>query len=357
MGRRYLPENIYRALDANLNRAAEGLRVLEDAVRFVLNDAPLTDRLKNLRHSLLAQINHIPGKEKLIISRDSERDVGARIAEQSREEFEDLLVANFRRVQEAVRSLEEFVKLISPTRAEKFRQLRFQTYTVEKVIKTKMNKQPRDYSLYAITESSLPFNELLDKVNEAVKSGISALQLREKGISSRDFLKRALRIREIVPPGVLFMVNDRVDIARGSDADGVHLGQDDLPISLAREIMGDDKLIGVSTHNLEEAKEAQAQGADYIGIGPVFSTTTKLDTHKSVGSEFISYIKGKVGVPVVAIGGINQDNIRSVLEAGADGVAIVSAIFKQDDVGEAVKTLREIIDEFDKSKAGNTYKK
>lgn len=203
-----------------------------------------------------------------------------------------------------------------------------------------------NYTLYAITGPSLKEEELLSKITQAIKGGVTAVQLREKNLSSREFLSRATHMQKIIPPPVAFIINDRIDIALACNADGVHLGQDDIPLSLARRILGEDKIIGASTHNMEQAKTAEAEGADYLGIGPVFSTSTKPDALNPVGCEAVSHIKKGVKIPVVAIGGISPQNIREVLKAGADGVAVVSAIFAQEDVLEATRRLSGIIREY-----------
>ena len=338
-------ERIYRIIDANLNRAAEGLRVLEDAVRFCMDEQDLTRELKDLRHLLLKEVNHLPEKERLIASRLSLQDVGAKLKEEPREKIEELINANFRRVEEAERSLEEYGKLILPSWGERFRRFRFRTYDLEKKIRAKLKKKV-DYTLYAITESSLPEEDLLSRVKQIVKGGATCLQLREKNISSREFLNRAIQLRKVIPSDVSFIVNDRVDIAVICGADGVHLGQDDIPLPSARKIMGEDKIIGVSTHNLEQAKKAEAEGADYIGVGPVFSTSTKPDALHPVGCEMIRCIKKEVKIPVVAIGGICPENLKEVLEAGADGVAVISAIFARRDILKATQNLIKLIKEF-----------
>jgi len=341
----FVRDKVYRIIDANLNRAAEGLRVLEDTVRFIMDDKKLTEKLKNLRHSLLKEIQALPEKDRLIASRCSAEDVGARLKEESRRGVEQLITANFRRVEEAERTLEEYGKLISLSWGEKFRQLRFQTYGLEKEIKIKWKKMV-DYSLYVVTESSLKREELIEKVAQVVKGKASMIQLREKELSSREFLARALELKRIIPSYIPFIINDRIDIALACNASGVHLGQGDLPLSSARKILGEDRIIGISTHTLEEAKEAEREGADYIGIGPIFATSTKKDIPPPLGTEIISRIKKEIKIPVVAIGGISQDNISQVLQAGADGVAIVSAIFSQDNILEATKALRKIIRKF-----------
>jgi len=338
-------KKFYRILDVNFNRAGEGLRVIEDAVRFLLNDTSLTQQVRGLRHSLLEKVNQISDKEKLIAYRNPQKDVGLKLKEGPRRKLEDLITANFKRVQEAERSLEEYGKLISQIWAQEVKNLRFQTYTLEKKVKIKLRKR-WNFSLYVITDPFLiKKEELIKKVKEAIESGATVIQLREKKSSSLVFLKKALALKKIIPPEVLFIVNDRADIAFGARADGVHLGQEDLPIFLAREILGDDEIIGLSTRSVEEAKRAEKDGADYIAIGPIFPTSTKPDAGSSLGVKIISQIKKEVNIPVIAIGGINKENVREVLASGADGVALISAIFKERNVGLATKEFRQIIDE------------
>ncbi len=329
--------------------------MIEETVRFILDDKNLTLKLKNLRHSILNQLNLLPQKNELIFSRFSEKDVGARLKDEPRKSVEDLLNANFRRVQEAERALEEYGKLISSFWGERFRDLRFQTYLLEKEVRSKWKKKI-DYSLYLITPSSLPEEELLRKVQQAVEAGASVVQLREKDIPDREFLSRALVIKKILPPHVGLIINDRVDIALACEAQGVHLGQDDLSVNFARKLMGEGKIIGKSTHSLQQAEKAQEEGADYIGIGPIFPTSTKKLVYSPLGPEIISMVKKKLEIPVVAIGGISEANIHQVLAAGADGIAVISAVFSRDDVYQAVKSLREKMDSFKKD-VGSPYPK
>jgi len=338
-------KKFYRILDANFNRAGEGLRVIEDVVRFLLNDSSLTQQIRNLRHCLLKKVDQLPDKEKLITYRNSQKDVGSKLKEESRGKLENLITANFKRVEEAQRSLEECGKLIFPGWGEEFKNFRFQTYILEKKVKMKLRKR-WDFSLYAITDPFLIKEEELEKkVKEVIEAGATTIQLREKKSSSLVFLKKALELKKIIPPEVLFIVNDRADIALGARADGVHLGQEDLPISHAREILGDDGIIGMSIHSVREAKEAEKQGADYIAIGPIFPTSTKPTTGPSLGVKVISKVKKEVKIPVVAIGGISKENVREILASGADGVALVSAIFKGRNAGSPTREFRQIIDE------------
>ncbi len=334
-------DKIYRVIDVNLNRAAEGLRVLEDVVRFCMDHEDLTRKLKNLRHLLVKEAHDLPGKEKLIISRSSLQDVGSELKETSRKKIEELIEANFKRVEEAQRCLEEYGKLILPSWGEKYRRLRFQTYTLEKKVKMSFRKKI-DFSLYAITGSSQPEEELISKVNQMIKGGVTVLQLREKTLSSKEFLNRALKLRKIIPPRISFIINDRIDIALACGAEGVHLGQDDIPLSIARKIMGESKIIGISTHSFKQAIEAKAEGADYIGIGPVFSTPTKPGVCP-VGLEIVSRIKKEIKIPLVAIGGISKENAKKVLETGTDGIAVVTAIFGSKDVFTATENLLKIV--------------
>jgi len=178
-----------------------------------------------------------------------------------------------------------------------------------------------------------------------ISGGATVIQVREKASSTLSFLNRAIKMRKIIGKKAFFIVNDRVDIAIASGADGVHLGQEDLPIAFARKIMGEDKIIGISTHSIEQAQKAEKEGADYVAVGPIFSTQTKPNSGPPKGVEIISEVKRKVNIPVVAIGGINRENVGEVIRAGADGVAVISAVFKEKDVGLATCQLYEEIQE------------
>jgi len=340
-------KSIYRIMDVNVNRACEGLRVIEDGVRFILNNYSLTKEVKELRHCIIKAVKESSqiNQAKLIVSRYIERDVGVKIKEDKQKKFEEMIEANFRRVEEAERSMEEFGKLFSPALGEKFKQLRFRTYSLEKKVRMRLKKR-YNLTLYIITDSHLIGEEDFEqKIKEVVSNGANVVQLREKNIPLTPFLKRAIRIRKIIPfKKSLFIVNDRVDIAVASQADGVHLGQEDFPLKDARKILGEDKIIGISTHSLKEAIEAEKEGADYIAIGPIFPTSTKANAGLPRGTEIISQIKEAVNIPVVAIGGINEGNVERVLRAGADGVAVISAIFKEKDAGLATRNFYKKIE-------------
>jgi len=187
----------------------------------------------------------------------------------------------------------------------------------------------------------------IDIARAALEGGADAIQLRAKDLGGRDMLELSLRIREMVDKsgrGCLFVVNDRVDVALAAGADGVHLGQDDLPAVEARTLIAEDIILGISAMTPEMAEKAQAEGADYLGVGPAFPTPTKPDAGIVIGVEGIRNIKQAVDVPVVAIGGINQDNAGQVMEAGVDGIAVISAVATAENMLDAVLRLRRCVD-------------
>ncbi|BCJ85776.1 thiamine phosphate synthase [Effusibacillus dendaii] len=203
-----------------------------------------------------------------------------------------------------------------------------------------------DSRLYLITGTDFLKNRsLLDTVAAAIEGGADCVQLREKNASSRQLLQMAIDLRKLTAKyNVPLIVNDRVDIALAADADGVHLGQDDLPIDIARKMLGPNKIIGISTHNVEEAIEAERAGASYIGVGPFKPTSTKTDTQPVVGLAGIRQIRQAVSLPIVAIGGIQQPDVSDIIQSGANGVAVISAIMAADDVLAAASGIRAAVD-------------
>lgn len=201
------------------------------------------------------------------------------------------------------------------------------------------------FDLYVVTDSGLSNGrEDCDIARLAYEGGADVVQLRMKHADGKEMLEQALRIRAVADEMCrFFIVNDRVDIAMASGADGVHLGQSDMPADVARELMGDDAIIGVSVDTVEEAVIAQSMGADYLGVGSIFRTSTKPDAEQAIGLGPIMEIRDAVDIPIVAIGGINRGNIQDVIRAGADSAAVVSAVVAQDDVREAAHELRDLI--------------
>ncbi len=200
-----------------------------------------------------------------------------------------------------------------------------------------------DFSLYVLTDHGLSRGRSnAEVVEEAIAGGADVIQLRDKGYTAKQLLEEALKLRRITrESGVPFIINDRVDVALAVEADGVHLGQDDFSIAWARRLLGKDRIIGISTHNVEEAVQAEKDGADYISIGSAFPTTTKPDARPISGLELITGIKENVNIPVVAIGGINLENAAQVGMAGADCIAVISAVVSAVDIKEAATKLRE----------------
>lgn len=199
-----------------------------------------------------------------------------------------------------------------------------------------------DVRLYLVTDRGLSRGRSHEYiVEEAVKGGVTMVQLREKDVSTREFYHLAKRLREIlVPKGIPLIINDRLDIALAIDADGLHIGQSDLPYEEARRILGMDKIIGLSVENLDQARDANKLDVDYIGLSPVFATPTKTDTSKPLGLEGVEQISRITRHKTVGIGGINQKNAGDIIRSGADGIAVVSAIVASDDPAKAAAELK-----------------
>ncbi len=202
----------------------------------------------------------------------------------------------------------------------------------------------KDLKMYLITDSNiLEGRDFYKCIEDGLKAGTTMLQLREKDVDGGEFLEKALKLRELTRKyGVKFIINDRIDIALLCDADGVHVGQSDIDAKSARKLIGEDKILGVSARTLEEAQKAKEDGADYLGVGTMFSTSTKLDA-KSVSFETLEEIQKKVNLPFVVIGGINLGNVGKLKPFNPDGYAIISAILKEQDIYAEVKKWLEVI--------------
>jgi thiamine-phosphate pyrophosphorylase len=210
-----------------------------------------------------------------------------------------------------------------------------------------MDESMIDYSLYLVTDRSLSKGRTNREIVEAaVAGGVTCVQLREKHCGTREFIHEALALRPLLRDhNIPLIINDRLDVALAVAADGVHLGQSDMPIAMARKIAGRSLLIGISAESADDALKAEQEGADYIGISPVFSTPTKIDAAPPLGLGGVSKIGGLVDIPLVGIGGINLDNAASVIGAGADGVAVVSAIVSAEDPTYATSMLKTLVDQ------------
>jgi thiamine-phosphate pyrophosphorylase len=339
-------------IDANLNRSSEGLRVLEDIARFLLNDAELSHRCRTLRHDL-ARVTKSLGAE-LLSHRDSEHDVGGHYSKKKGQTMEppslrsllDLVTANAKRVEESLRVIEELAKLPdlnSMLNSASFEQTRFALYALERDLISRISRQDkvnRMAGLYVIVDRQfLPGRDELDIATQIIEGGAKTIQLRDKQSNKRELLIVAGKLKELCSQaGVIFIINDYLDLALAVDADGLHIGQEDLPLPAVRRQLPIDRIVGCSVTTVSQAKRSQDEGADYIAVGSIFPTTTKKEA-TVVGVDMLREIKRTVSTPVVAIGGINRHNIAEVITAGADAVAVISAVLGEKDVKRAVQKL------------------
>lgn len=337
--------DIARLLDASANRAREAFRVLEDHARFVLDDSFLSRQFKELRHDLTRAMNEY-GPPGLLESRDTIGDVGTAIStegEYRRESLRDVIVAAGKRLGESLRSLEEYGKIIRPLLGERVEAIRYRFYTLEKVLW--IRNKPRDALaasyLYILVSGSGCVSSLEWTIEQAALGGAGVVQLREKHLNDRQLLERARDVRRWTrKAGVLFIMNDRADIARLVEADGVHLGQDDFPVREARRLLGPHAIIGVSTHNTYQVQQAILNGADYLGVGPTFPSGTKHFDHFP-GLDFVRCATKMTSLPIFVLGGIDTTNIRQAVLSGAKRVAVAHAVAGADDPRAAAKSLLE----------------
>ena len=333
-----------RVVDANLNRAREALRVLEDYVRFVLDDRFLTEEVKGLRHDLAAAGERLP-PGLLLAARETQRDVGTSVSaagEYDRGSARQVAAVNLKRLQEALRSLEEFGKLFAGDFGRVFESARYRTYTLERAVVTGARSREvlADARVYVLLTGSGCVASFDRTIERAAAGGASVFQLREKALPDRELLQRAREVRRWTrKAGAVFIVNDRPDIARLAEADGVHLGQDDLPVREARRVVGPDALIGVSTHSVEQVRRAVLDGADYIGVGPTFPSHTKA-FDQFPGLEFVRAAAAETSLPAFVLGGVGPENIVPVVAAGGRRVAVGAAICRADDPEPVARVLR-----------------
>lgn len=336
-----------RVIDAAANRAREGLRVVEDYVRFGLDDGHLTERLKRLRHELATAIAPVSRAERLA-ARETQADVGARIAtpdEGCRAGAESIVAANMARVQEALRSLEEFVKFVRPEAAAACERLRYESYTVERAIANTAGSQATlaQARLYVLIDGRSSADEFERLVRALLGAGVDVLQLRDKQLDDRQLLERAHVLRAVTRgTSTLCVVNDRPDVAVLSRADGVHVGQRELTVKDARSIVGPRCLVGVSTHTLDEARQAVLDGANYLGCGPVFPSGTKRFA-SFPGLALLRAVAAEIRLPAFAIGGIDATNIGDVRGAGFTRVAVSAAVVAAADPAVAARALAEAL--------------
>jgi thiamine-phosphate pyrophosphorylase len=342
---------VLRIIDASANRAREGLRVVEDFVRFSLDDAHLSGLLKSARHQLRSVLQEFDAQS-LIASRNTRADVGTQIstpAEMLRSDPLSVAKASLKRVQEATRTLEEYSKVLpvtggastGHTASQRLEQLRYELYSIEKAILTTISSQScfdgrNVYLLLSSDQCSIDVEQVL---KDAIAGGVRIVQIREKSMPDRELLEYARRVRGITrESGTLLIMNDRPDLATLCEADGVHVGQEELRVHDVRRIVGPDCLIGVSTHSMEQARHAVLDGASYIGVGPVFRSGTK-SFDQFAGLDFVREVAAEIQLPWFPIGGIDQSNAEELIEAGAARVAVSGAVCRSDNPGQVAEQL------------------
>jgi len=346
---------VYRIIDANFNRAREAARVIEEFCRFALNSAPLTERAKRLRHELSASLDKLDAG-RLLSSRDTLGDVGVgkKVDKQlQRTDLKSTFTAACKRLTEALRTLTEMTRTQNQSVADAIEKLRFDAYSLEKDIvlwSTPFEKFKR-VKLYVIISSNLP-TDIICLTQRCVAGGADCIQLRSKNINDETLFAVAVEFVKVCKAAnVLSIINDRADVAVTAGADGVHLGQNDLPIEQVCKLQTTPLIIGVSTHSLEQLHSACESQPTYVSLGPVFSTGTKPQV-SPVGLDYVRCATKKLadtGIGNVAIGGITLDNVEKVLKAGATAIAVCSAVTEVGDPTEACRALKQKIAAFYKN--------
>lgn len=338
-------EASWRIVDANLNRAREALRVAEDYARFILDDASLCSAAKSMRGELRRVEEGLPAGA-LLAGRDTTGDVGTVLsteAEADRAGATGVAVAACKRLTEALRAIEEYLKVLSPGSAPAVEALRYRAYTFEQRLlgRADLTTRIRRARLYVLLTSELCRQDPVLTAHAAIAGGADVIQLREKTLPHRQFWELARRLRALtLESETLLIINDRADIAAAVGADGVHVGQDDLPVAAARRIVGGDKLVGLSTHSLEQARAAVAAGADYIGVGPMFASPTKTIS-PTPGPAFLKAVAAEISLPAFAIGGITAGNIGTLVDAGGRRAAVCQSVIAAEDPKSAARALKD----------------
>jgi thiamine-phosphate pyrophosphorylase len=340
--------SVLRILDASANRAGEGLRTVEEWARFSLNDAELSAELKIIRHQVAAAVASVPRIE-LLAARDTPGDVGTDIGcpdEQTRENAADVVAAGIARTGQSLRVIEEYLKTIAPQAARTVEKARYQFYTASVKLELRLSRSDRSQrlhqsSVYGLIDAGEHANEFESRVAALCESGIDILQLRDRTQTDRTLIARAKVGTEIANRhGVLFVMNDRADLAVAAGCDGVHIGQDELPAQVARSIVGHDRIVGVSTHCIDQARQANRDGADYIGCGPVFPSQTK-SFDQFAGLDYLRQVTQEVSIPWFAIGGIDTSNVDQVVDAGCHRIAVTAALQDCDNLVAIVGNLKK----------------
>lgn len=337
---------VLRIVDANANRAREALRVLEDYARFALDHDGMSLRLKELRHDLAGATAGVVGEA--IYWRDTPGDVGTdnkTAGELVRADLGAVVTAAGKRLGEALRVIEECLKTIDPARGAAIEKVRYRFYDIEQTLARTLRPAGlfAQVKLYVLITESICKRPWREVATGAIGGGADCLQLREKGMDGGELLRRAEWLVELCRKhGVLCIINDRPDIAILSGADGVHVGQEDLPAAKVRAMVGSRAIVGVSTHCIEHARQAVLDGADYIGVGPVFRSSTKTRDILP-GLEYARQAASEIRIPAIAIAGITEGNVEQVMKTGVQGVAVTAAIAGADDPEGATRGMKRRI--------------
>ncbi len=338
---------IYRILDANFNRAREALRVAEDCGRFALNDVAITAMAKHMRSDLQGLLTAIPLME-MVASRDTPGDIGTDMSsptELKRADMNDVAIAAMKRLSESLRSIEEYSKVVAPAKTLDVERMRYNAYTLEQRLLGRLfvGRFFADTHLYVLIDSSLCRGSVREIARSAIAGQTDVIQLREKNIPDSQFLALAAEMRDLTDEtGKMLIINDRADIAAMVGADGLHVGQHDLPVAEARRLLRPGALIGKSTHTIEQARSAVTEGADYIAVGPIFATATK-DAGPPVGVELLKQVLSEVQVPVVPVGGITAANVAQIRAAGATRAAVCSGVICAESPRDAAQQIRDTL--------------
>ncbi|NOG54083.1 MAG: thiamine phosphate synthase [Planctomycetes bacterium] len=357
---------IHRVIDANANRAREALRVLEDAARFLLDDHDLSGSIKQIRHDLRDALTGSFPPGVLEANRDTPNDVGTTIttsAELDRADVVDVVTAAGKRLSEALRVIEEYGKIAGVGRdatapaesdptvvplSATIEAMRYRCYEIERGLTIRLGSgRAIQWGVCVLLTESLCRLPWLDVLDAVIGAGVDCVQLREKDLPDGRLLGRATVVaKRCRAAGVTSIVNDRPDIALAAGADGVHVGQDDLPVAFIRRLAGRRLIVGVSTSRIEQAEAAVRSGADYCGLGPMFHTTTKTKPQLA-GPEYVSEYVGRLSAPHLAIGGVNPENVEQLVSAGARGVAVSSCVCGSEAPGTVVQHLRDALKQAD----------
>lgn len=339
--------SLQRTIDASLNRLAEGLRVMEDLARYVLNDAELSRDCKAVRHEARRLPDRWPAGW-LSSRRDVAGDVGTGIEavdEGVRAGTWEVAAAAGNRAAEAMRTIEECCKVVDGEAARLVESMRYRLYELDSRLRRGLeSRRVRQWTLCVLLTEARCRRDWFEVAEAAVEAGCDCLQLREKSLPDLELLDRARRLVELARPrGCSVVVNDRIDIALAADADGVHLGQGDLPVAEARSQVAGQLIIGASTHGPSEAAAAIEAGADVLGVGPMFPSSTKPELAAAGPDRLATFIAAWPDTPHLAIGGVDRSNLPSLVEAGCRGVAVCDAICGADEPAARTAELLELL--------------